>query len=109
MELEVLDAVVKVAACVCGKDGVISEAEEYKMFDVISEKFPNYTLQRFNQVIDDFFDECLQIEDYLKSISNIDLKIFTVYLCRSSASADGLDIYENIALQKVAMILGVKI
>lgn len=109
MELEILDVVIKVAACVCGKDGVISEAEEQKMFEVMSEKFPNYTLQRFNQAIDDFFDECLQLEDYLKSIPKEELKIFTIYLCKSSASADGLDIYENIALQKVATILGDKV
>ena len=78
MELEILDVVIKVAACVCGKDGVISEAEEQKMFEVMSEEFPNYTLQRFNQAIDDFFDECLQLEDYLKSISKEELKDFTI-------------------------------
>jgi tellurite resistance protein len=109
MELEILDAAIKVAACVCGKDGVISEAEEQKMFNVISGVFPNYTLQRFNKAIDDFFDESLQLEDYLESVSKEDLNAFTIGLCKSSASADGLDINENIALQKVALILGVQI
>lgn len=109
MELELLDVTVKVAACVCGKDGIISEAEEQEIYNIVSKTYPAYTLHRFNKVIDDFFDESLQLEDYLLRISNENLKIFTINLSKLSASADGLDINENIALQKVAMILGVQV
>jgi hypothetical protein len=109
MELLLLDLAVKVAACVCGKDGIISEAEEQEIYKTISLENSAYTLKRFNQIIDDFFDESLQLEDYLEDITELEHKVLTINLSKTSASADGLDINENIALQKVAMILGVKI
>lgn len=106
MKIEILDVVVKIAACVCGKDGVISQTEEESIFTIMTTKYPNYTLERFNQTLDVFFDETLQLEDYLKHIVDYDLKKFTITLCEFSASADGLDIKENIALHKVMLILG---
>jgi hypothetical protein len=48
MELELLDVAVKVAACVCGKDGVISLAEEQEIFNIVTTTYPSYSLQRFN-------------------------------------------------------------
>jgi hypothetical protein len=63
-------------------------------------------LNQFNQAIDDFFDETLQLEEYLDKITDIDIKKFTIHLCEVSASSDGLDIKENIALHKVKLILG---
>ena len=106
MDINKLDVVVKVAACVCGKDGVISQSEEKSMIATVSNEYPRYTSERFNQVLDDFFDESLQLEDYLEQISDPTLKTFTINLCEFSASADGLDIKENIALHKVKLILG---
>ena len=109
MELELLDVAVKVAACVCGKDGIISEAEEKEIFRIVSEENADYSLERFNQAIDVFFEEALQLEDYLENITDLEHKNLTINLSKTSASADGLDVNENIALQKVEMILGVKI
>lgn len=109
MELELLDVAVKVAACVCGKDGIISESEEQEIFRLISKENTNYSLERFNQSIDDFFDESLHLEDYLEKITDEEHKIFTINLSKLSASADGLELNENIALQKVGIVLGVKI
>ena len=106
MEDKTLDLIIKIAACVCGKDGVISESEEKAIFSFISSKYPNYSFQRFNQTIDDFFDDTLQLEEYLGLILDPSLNKFTVNLCELSASADGLDLRENIALQKVKLILG---
>jgi hypothetical protein len=106
MNLDNLDIVVKVAACVCGKDGVISQTEEEAILASISSEYPSYSLKRFNQTLDDFFDDDLQLEDYLERISDLSLKTFTINLCEFSASADGLDIKENIALHKVKLILG---
>jgi hypothetical protein len=106
MNIDNLDVVVKVAACVCGKDGVISQAEEEAILATILLEYPSYSLIRFNQTLDDFFDDTLQLEDYLDQISDVNLKNFTINLCEFSASADGLDIKENIALHKVKLILG---
>lgn len=106
MKIDILDVVVKVAACVCGKDGVISQTEEEAILANVISKYPHYSLNRFNQTLDEFFNETLQIEDYLDQIVEIDFKTFTINLCEFSASADGLDIMENIALHKVKLILG---
>lgn len=106
MNIENLDVVVKVAACVCGKDGVISQPEEEAILASVLLEFPSYSLTRFNQVLDDFFDEDYQLEDYLAQVHDKCLKGFTIKLCESSASADGLDIKENIALHKVKLMLG---
>jgi hypothetical protein len=106
MEDKIIDFAIKVAACVCGKDGVISQSEEQAILTTITFGYPNYSLSRFNQVLEDFFDETLQLEDYLEQLSGTNFKQFTINLCEFSASADGLDIKENIALQKVKLILG---
>jgi len=106
MKLDELDIIVKIAACVCGKDGVISQSEETKMFEVVSEFSPKYSAKRFNIVLDAFFDENTQIEEYLEFVKEYKAKKFCIDLCKKSASADGLDIKENIALHKVKLILG---
>jgi hypothetical protein len=106
MNIDNLDVVVKVAACVCGKDGVISQTEEEAILATISSEYPDYSLMRFNKTLDDFFDDNLQLEDYLEQISDLNLKKFTINLCEFSASADGLDLRENIALHKVKLIFG---
>ena len=78
MNMEILDVVVKVAACVCGKDGVISQVEEEVILATISSEYPSYSLIRFNQTLDDFFDDNLQLEDYLEQISDQNLNKFTI-------------------------------
>jgi len=106
MDIGILDVVVKIAACVCGKDGVISQIEEKAILEKVTSAYPEYTIQKFNKAIDIFFNETLQIEDYLEHVSGTDLNNFTIDVCEFSASADGLDIKENIALHKVKLILG---
>lgn len=109
MKTETLDVIVKIAACVCGKDGIISQMEEEAIYNTITLKNPNYTLEYFNQAIDNFFDENLQLEDYLEKVTGLGIQEFIIHLCEFSASADGLDIKENIALNKVKLILGEKL
>jgi hypothetical protein len=101
-----LDLAVKVAASVCGMDGVISEAEENKIYELVINESKTFSKERFNKALDEFFDSNDQIEDYLKNINSVNHKEFTIKLCELSASADGLDIKENIALHKVKLILG---
>jgi len=103
---DILDLVIKIVACVCGKDGLISQAEEDAIYYGIKLRTSDYSFERFNEVLETFFDESYQIEDYLEKITDSELSEFTINLCESSASADGLDIKENIALNKVKLILG---
>lgn len=94
------DGCIKVAACVCAKDGVLAAAEESRMFEIVSQQFPDYSPAKFNSVLHEFFDSDSQLEDYLDQIESRDLRQFTLDLASASASADGLDIRENIALKK---------
>jgi len=106
VEKEYIEIAIKVAACVCGKDGIISEAEENKIYELIHIKDSAVSKEKFNKVLDDFFESTEQIEDYLLDVKTDDDRKFMIELCELSASADGLDIKENIALHKVKLILG---
>ena len=97
----------KIAACVCGKDGIISQAEEEKMFQLVSNKYSEFSLSDFDLILDDFFNSDKQIEDYLLEIADSETRNFVFELSAASASADGLDIRENIALSKVAVLWGI--
>ena len=103
-----LSAIIKVAACICGKDGLISSSEEEMMFSLISEKFSDFTLNDFNKTLDEFFESDDSIEDFLEEIVTDELKHFTLQLSEKSASADGLNLLENIALQKAYAYWGIK-
>ena len=98
---------VKVAACICGEDGVISEAELQKMFEILTEKFPEFGAEVFEEALDEFFNSDDQIEDFLSLIDDENLRLFTLQLSELSAAADGLDARENIALEKAYVIWGV--
>ncbi|MGO2075877.1 MAG: hypothetical protein ACTH3B_12065 [Pseudoalteromonas sp.] len=105
MDDDLIDYAVKIAACVCGKDGVISQTEELAIYDYVSSNYTKYSIDRFNKTLDEFFDESHQIEIYLSKITDINFKHFIINLCEFSAGSDGLDIRENIALDKVKIVL----
>lgn len=98
----------KIAACICGKDGIISEAEIEMMFRLVLNKYPSFKMEDFERILDEFFDSEEQIEDYLNQVEELELRNFTLELSEVSASVDGLDIRENIALQKAYSIWDIK-
>ena len=108
MEFHEISASVKVAACVCARDGLISQAEETTMFKIVGEKFSGYSIDLFNAIINEFFDSNDQIETYLQAITDIEIRKFTLYLAKNSACADGLDFRENIAIQKAYLTWGIE-
>ncbi len=106
MKIDDICTSIKIAACVCGKDGLISSSEEEMMFQLVSEKISGFTRVQFDQVIDDFFESADHIEDYAEIIIDPSIKQFTLQLAGESASADGLDIRENSALSKLKLLWG---
>lgn len=106
MNINDLHACIKVAACVCGKDGIISELEERAIFTIVIERFPDFDKDNIEQALSDFFDSNQQIEDYLALIDDEVLQKFTLELAEASASADGMALAENIALQKAYLFWG---
>ena len=103
-----IEKCLKIAACICGRDGVISEAEECIMFQLASNKCPSLKSEDFEKVLDEYFDSDNQIEDYLEQVVDVELRKFALMLSEKSASADGLDIRENIALSKAYALWGLK-
>lgn len=97
---------IKLAACICAQDGVISEVEERTMFRVVNEYFPEVDEKKFEDEIQEFFQSDSQIEDYLSLIEDEDARRFALKLSEISAGADGLDTRENIALKKARAIWG---
>ena len=100
-------ACVKVAACICAEDGIISKAELQKMFEILSERFSKFSFESFEKAIDDFFDSGSQIEEFLDAIDNQELRHFALRLSELSAAADGLDTRENVALEKAHLVWGI--
>ena len=97
---------IKIAACVCGKDGIISQAEEREIFRLIVKRFPHCDQNMFESALNEYFDSNDHLEDYLAQIDGEELRQFTLKLAEISASADGLEIRENIALEKMYVIWG---
>jgi hypothetical protein len=105
---EDISASIKIAACVCARDGVISELEERAIFDICNEKFPHFSAEEIEIALTEFFDSKHQLEDYLALVDNKELRSFTLNMARESASADGLELNENIALEKSYIVWGVE-
>lgn len=106
IKLNDLNLCIKVAACICAKDGVISEVEENTIFQFVQERYPEVGVSYIEAAITEFFDSNDQIEDYANMVTDHELRRFAIELSEVSASADGLDIQENIALEKVSLIWG---
>jgi hypothetical protein len=67
-------------------------------------KSPDMTRRDFDTYMDEFFDSDEQIEDYIRQIGDRSLRDFVISLAEKSASADGLDPRENVALQKILAV-----
>ena len=100
------NACVKVAASICAQDGVLSEIEERTIFAMLAERFPNFSAEAFENALIEFFDSNKQIEDYLALLDDEEIRKFTLNLAEVSAGSDGLNIRENIALEKAHIVWG---
>lgn len=93
---------VLLSLCICAKDGVISQTEEAKIFELISQnnKFKKLTKRNFEDLIFELFSTNNQLEDYCNPFENAEDKALALEIAEQSATADGLEIKENIAYQK---------
>lgn len=99
---------IKIAACICAKDGVISQPEEDALFNSTVEKFPSITDSEFDDVMNEFINSSFQLEDYLSLVEDKEIRMFALHVAKMSASADGLDIRENLAYKKACAFCGVE-
>jgi hypothetical protein len=103
-----IKACIKVAAAACGEDGIISSEEEAEMFRLLKERFHEMTEELFEESLAEYFDAELQIEEYLELIVDVQLRPFVLRLAELSASADGLDPRENVALVRAFDFWGIE-
>jgi hypothetical protein len=99
-------ACLMIALCICAKDGILSSDEEEKLFTEFKGRFSSFDHDSYEIILEDFFNSNKQLEDYMEGVNSDDMKIFTITLSETSASEDGLDIRENLALQIVKNIWG---
>ena len=102
---EEIEAAFNICACICGKDGVISSEEEA----AITEKFMsvfNLCDEEINTLFDLFFESKGQIDIALERLKDKDLRRLIIDISAFSAAADGMDVRENIALQRAKLVWG---
>ena len=99
---------IKLSACISAQDGVISNRELDKCFELVSDLFQGVTKEIFDETIDSFFDENLALEDYLEIINLYDVDKYAVLkICFESAISDGFEIRENLAFVKACDFLAI--
>ena len=101
--------IVNLAACICAQDGVISSKEETTMFKSINlflkeNEQKQMTKEQFDNLLNDFFEQSFQLEDYTKPFTDSKEISAVLNISRLSASSDGMEIRENIALRKVLIL-----
>jgi hypothetical protein len=97
--------ILNIVFCISAKDGILSDIE-IQSSQLEFTKFFNrrLTSKALDLILDDFFNSDDQIESYMDAITNYKLRLPILKLAFLSASADGLDIKENIAFQKAINI-----
>jgi len=86
---------------ICGQDGLVSESEEERLFCIFNKNL-NLGRQEFDAIVELFFASNYSLEQlFSKSSGHSDL----LEWAKDAASADGLDIRENIAYQKCVQLL----
>lgn len=99
MELE--KSLIKVALYVSCNDGLLSEEEERQLIILGIKNFPGVQTQQVECWIEEFFEEDLQLESYCDLIKNHTNRLLALEIAIKTASADGLDFKENLALHRV--------
>ena len=95
-----IPSIIKLAACICSQDGIISSEEVEYMKKKINSFDSNFDVEKVDDLIEEFFNEAKDISDYCKLLSkDYDTKNILDF-CFKSASADGLDPKENTAYLK---------
>lgn len=88
-----------ICLAICAADGFISEEEEESLYDKFNENFGISKLI-FEELVNIFFENQIEIEIYLDAICSVDLKNKLLVIARDAAAVDGFDITENIAWDK---------
>ena len=94
--MKAIENTIMLCLAICAHDGLVSKSEEQKIFDLAFAE-NNIDLDSFNLLVDKFFESTDSLETILSTVSD---KNKALYWAEEAASADGLDVKENIALQR---------
>lgn len=94
----------KLCLGICAYDGFLSESE----LDVLFSQFQKRNglgREQFEIIVDEFFEENSTLEDLFQMATPISDELVIAEL---AASADGLDLNENLALQKCYYLINLQ-
>lgn len=94
-----------VCLTVCAHDGLISEAEAEELAHLFFEHFSVSSVE-FEVHLENFFESSEELEQLTQKLAGSIDRGLILEIAKRGASADGLDIRENIALLKVERLMG---
>ena len=97
--------IIKLASCICSKDGIISGEEIECMKKEIASFDRNFNTENFEDIIEEFFNENKSVIEYCENIKTGSDTKKILDFCHKSASVDGLDPRENDAYIKAKEFL----
>lgn len=93
--------IIKIALYVACNDGVLSEEEESQLIKSCLISFPSIEKKKIDFWIEEFFEEDLLLENYCDKIAGLEDRLIALKIATETASADGLELRENLALSRV--------
>ena len=93
--------IIKVALYVASNDGILSEEEEVQLIKSSLKKCPSVDQKKIDYWIGEFFEEDLILENYCDKVASLEDRLIALSIAIEAASADGLDLKENLALSRV--------
>jgi len=103
-----VENVVFFALCISAQDGILSNKEEEKIYELVNKKISKIKKIDFSKLVDIFFNSENNLEEYLQNVIDDGETELALDIARESASADGLEIRENIAFLKAQEILSLE-
>ena len=97
--------IIYLSLCIAAQDGLISDIEISRLFELLNKKIAKLSKKEFERHLRSFFSSKLNLEDCLSNFSDKKSTKDALSIAKECASADGLDIKENIAYQKALMYL----
>ena len=93
--------------CICIQDGILSNEEEEKIYELVNKRITKIKKSDFLSKVDLFFNSEIQLEECLQNVMQDGEVELALEIAKEAASADGLDIRENIAFLKAKQSLSI--
>ena len=95
-----------ICICICGQDDLVSRQEEEALVSKFKSNF-SVTDKELDDLFSQYFLSKDHIDSYLEKVADVALQKLILEISEFSASADGLDTRENIALQRAKLVWGI--